>query len=224
MTRRQFLQRGVDATIAADPSEREELGEGRGRQARVEAGKRPQRGDLRAEQERVADPSIDQRLLAEAIAREHEATLPAPPPSEREHALDRVERGLEPPRHEGGQQHFRVGVTSPRRRVPLRLEPRTHVFRVVDLAVEHEHIAAVGGDQGLVAGRARVQHGQPTEAQGEAGSLVDPRALGIGPAGAKSGRHGRQASEHLTPLQGSRSDEVSRQAAHSVTLMDPAVQ
>ena len=69
-------------------------------------------------------------------------------------------------------------------------QPFAHLDEIVDLAVEHRLIAAVGIGHGLVAGGGRVEDGEP--GVGQADGAVVPDAFVVGAAVAQQADHGRQ--------------------------------
>ena len=72
---------------------------------------------LRAEQQRLAEPAIVQRLFARPVAHEVQGVLRPVPQREGEHAVEPLQRGLDGPLGNGREQHFGVGAAP--KRVPV---------------------------------------------------------------------------------------------------------
>ena len=89
----------------------------------VEARIAAQRLQLGREHERVADPAIVERLLADPVARERQHPRFAIPQRDREHARRAPQRRLDTPRDDRRDQHLAVGVATPRRCATRALEP-----------------------------------------------------------------------------------------------------
>ncbi len=83
-----------------------------------------------------------------------------------------------PPADQRVQHHLGVGVGD--ETDPIRRELGSKVSKVVDLAVEDQHEAAVGGDHRLVSRRGEVEHRQATEPERRMG--VAPVTLVVGAA------------------------------------------
>src|SRR6185312_2660477 len=156
---------------------------------RPERGVRLQRLQLRTEQQDVALPAVVQRLLAHAVARQRQRALLTIPQGERKHADAGLQGTLDTPGGDARQQGFGIGVPAPRWRGVLRAKAFAQGEVVVDLAVEHDDMAAVGRMHGLVAGRGKVEDRQASLCQRHAGGFVAPFATVVGAAVAEPGRH-----------------------------------
>jgi len=93
--------------------------------------------------------AIEQRLLAEAIAREQELALSSVRERERKHAAHAVQ-AVDPPLLEGMHEHLRVGVVGAEDVAADLLELHAHLCVVIDLAVVDELEGAVLVRDGLV--------------------------------------------------------------------------
>ena len=83
-----------------------------------------------------------------------------------------------------------LAVALGRKPVPLAFEPPPKILAVVELAVEHEHERAVGGDDGL-SSSAEVSDGEA--AMPEHNTALMPVALPIRPTMSKTSEHRRHA-------------------------------
>jgi len=139
----------------------------------AKGGVRPQRLELRTEEERPARPAVVHRLLAEAVARQMQASLVAVPQRQGEHT-GAAHQGVvqSPPLHRGEQD---LGVRRPPEAMPAALELGAQLGEVVDLAVVGEHVAAIRGFHRLVPGLGQVDHGQTTGPERHTRRLIDER-------------------------------------------------
>ena len=182
--RREALDPAVDGPRPRQVAEREVLhqphrvGLGRGQHPQ-------QRLQLAGEVETRALAGPEERLLPEAVAGEEQPAFARVPEREGEHpAQPGDERG--PARSAAREQHFGVRVGAERVR-PGQLVPERG--EVVDLAVEDDGAAAVGGGHRLVAAD-EVDDRQPAEAERAAGG-VGEESGGVGPAVADRVSHHR---------------------------------
>jgi hypothetical protein len=129
-----------------------------------------QRGHLGGEAEDAVAQAVEERLLADAIARD-QALLPARVPErEREHPvqpLDAVDAVLLV------EVRDDLGVAVCRQRVPARDELLAQLAVVVDLAVQDDRDGAVLVEDRLVAG-GEVDHAQALDPQRDVGGAEDP--------------------------------------------------
>ena len=122
---------------------------------RPEGRVRPQRLELRPEQQRSARPAVIERLFASPIAHEvHRAALTVPE-CEREHAVEALHRGADLPLAHRRQQHLRVGAAPKPMTQRRELEPQG--AEVVNLPVERDHVTAARRLHGLLPQRGQVQ-------------------------------------------------------------------
>ena len=150
-----------------------------------DAGVREKRLDLRSEDERPAPvrPRVEERLDAEAVAREDEPSPCAIEQRHREHAVDRIEEALAAFEIEI-RNHLAVRLRA--KEVAVR-ERGANLAMVVDLPVDHRGDAAVRGGHGLHAAL-EVDDGQALEDEADVVPGVD--RLAVGPAVADGGAHG----------------------------------
>ena len=171
-----------------------------------------QRLQLRRERQPALADVEEERLLAEAIAPQHQPPPRRVPNREREHAAHLADerRSVQPVELE---QHLGVGARAQRdARVA---QPGREIAEVVDLAVEHQHHLAVGAQHRLVGVGRQVddrQAGVP-----EDGGPVLVHARRVGPAVVERVRH--RAHQRLRvggtpPCLGAR--DVTGYAAHGV--------
>ncbi len=111
------------------------------------------------------DPVV-QRLDAEPIAGRKDGTRAGVVEEECEHSLQALETGLAPLRV-GGEDHLGIGVR--REQMTSLLEPPAQFSVVVDLPVEYDPQAPIGGAHGLVPGRREIDDRETAMAQDERG-------------------------------------------------------
>ena len=87
-------------------------------------------------------PAVIERLLAKAVPRQDEFTVLPIPQREGKHACRLLQRCPHPPRRDRRQQHLGVRMPLPGLRLPGRSQFGADVFKVVNLAVISDHIAA----------------------------------------------------------------------------------
>jgi hypothetical protein len=143
------------------------------------AGQRQQRLDLGSEVQVLALLQQEERLLAEAVAREEEHAAARVPDGEGEHAAQALHHALAPVLP-GAQQH--LGVRGRREGVARSLELGAQLAEVVDLAVERERQARRRVAHRLVAA-ARIDDGEAAVPQQDAAAragvdLAGPVAVG----------------------------------------------
>ena len=102
-------------------------------------------------------------LDAEAVAGGEQALLAPVPDREGEHPAQPA-HAVRTPAGVGGQHGLGVGLAAPGDAGAGELGAQ--LAKVVDLAVQHDDVAAVGRDHRLVAARGQVEHGEPPVGQG----------------------------------------------------------
>lgn len=168
----------------------------------VEARIGAQRLQLRREYERVADPPVIQRFLADAVARERQHARFAVPQREREHPGRAPQRRVDAPRGERREQHFGVGMAAPRGRASDALELRAQFAVVVDLAVEDHHVAAARRRHRLPAVHRQVDDREPPVTERDPGRRIDPQALCVRSAMREARRHPRERAARCLLIEG----------------------
>ena len=153
-----------------------------------EVGMGAQGAQLGTEQEGPAEPAVIQRLLADPIACQRELAQGFVPKGEGEHAFDALERRLDAPHIDGGEQH--LGIRSTEERVPVALHFRPQVAEIIDLAIEHDDEPTADREHRLVARWRWINHRQPPMPERDAGLGVDPDALAVRPAMGDRSGHG----------------------------------
>ena len=142
----------------------------------LECRMRRERLQLGPEQEHAVLPAVIERFFAHPVAGETERPVLPVPEREGEHAGGaRLQRLLQPPTLDGGQQRFRIGMPPPGqgvRTLGLDLPPEVKV--VVYLAIEDDDAPPRGGPHRLAAGRRRIDDGQTPVGQCDLGLTVDP--------------------------------------------------
>ena len=133
-----------------------------------------ERAHLRGEREGAVAMRVEQRLLAEAVARDQQAPAAAVPEREGEHAVQ-VLHAVDPVLLVEVHDHLRVALG--REAVAGPLEPVAQLAVVVDLAVEDDHDRAVLVGDRLVAGR-EVDHAQALDAEPGAVGREDAPLVG----------------------------------------------
>ena len=145
---------------------------------------RDQRTGLGREPQPVRVVQQEQRLLAEAVTRQHERVVAAVMEREGPHALEAVEAG-DPVGEVGAQQHLGVGVGH--EHVPVTLELRAQLAVVVELPVVGQRAAIEL--EGLVAATVEVDDAQPRvqEVDAAASERGAPHAVRVGTAAGETG-------------------------------------
>jgi len=145
-----------------------------------------------SEDKSAARPAEIERFFAEPVAREAEFLLLPVPQAQREHARSAFDRFSQPPGRYCGQEHLRVGMPSPLRRIPLFLEQRTKLAEIVDLAIEGEHIAPACGMHRLVPRRAQIDDREAAMSECHCAVIAEPLPGIIGAALAERVGHRRR--------------------------------
>ena len=117
-----------------------------------------QRLQFRAEEERLADPAVVQRLLAHAVSREMQRSCVSVPQRDCEHPGQLAEALYEAPVTYRGQKHLRVRLAAPRRRRAEPLQIFSDFRKVVYLAVEGDHIPAARRAHRLMSCRGKIEN------------------------------------------------------------------
>ena len=178
---------------------------------RPEGRVRPQRLELRPEQQRSARPAVIERLFASPIAHEvHRAALTVPE-CEREHAVEALHRGADLPLAHRRQQHLRVGAAPKPMTQRRELEPQG--AEVVNLPVERDHVTAARRLHGLLPQRGQVQDREAPMPERDPGGRIAPHAAVVGTAVLEHGRHGAENAQRTLFAQTARV-VVSRDATH----------
>ncbi len=141
----------------------------------VELGMAAQRVERRSEHDVAgAQPAVEQRLLAEPVARQHELAL-ASGPTRRRRTCRRPVRALART-PQWSKASSRISVSEwPRNRTPRAAELGGQLAVVVDLAVVGDDEAAAGRRHRLVAGGREVEDGQPAVAEADSARRVASR-------------------------------------------------
>ena len=140
------------------------------------AGQGQDRFDLRGEDDLFRITVIIERFDPDAVARYQQGLLIFIPDSKAEHAVELLET-VQPVFLVEMQHHFRVGFGG--KLVPLLQQCRTVVDKIVDLAVEHDYLAFVRGEDRLMPA-AQVDDAQAAHPQTDV--LLHEKAFVIGPA------------------------------------------
>ena len=151
-----------------------------------------ERLELGGEGEGRTDAPEKQRLLPEVIARQAEHTGAPVPQREGEHADHGLERGLEAPGLDGREQHLGIGMAAQLRACAQQLTSKCRM--IVDLAPEHETVAALGRDHGLVTVGRQIDDREPPVSQRRPACGIRPHARTVRAAVAQGVRH---APDHL---------------------------
>src|SRR5438132_4574528 len=149
-------------------------------------GELEQRLDLGREPELAIDFGPEQRLLAGAIAREHQALARVVPDGQPEHSLE-ARDGVRP--KPVVVRYDRLDVAVRAERVAPGARFAAQVGRVVDLAVADHPDLAVRTLERLVAGREVHDREAP---RADSGPLVSDDAFAVRAAVAERGRHSRE--------------------------------
>ncbi len=183
----------------------------------VEARIAAQRLEFGCEYQRVADPAVIERLLADPVARERQHPRRAVPQREREHAGRAPQRRLDTPCDDRRDQHLAVGVAAPRRCAPCTLEFRAQFAMVVDFAVEDDDVATARGCHRLSAVHRQVDDREPPVAERDAGLRIDPDPLPVRPAMREACRHPREGAARCLLIEG----DAIQKAVDSAHLICP---
>ena len=182
-----------------------------------EPGRRPQRLQLRREHQRVAADPVVERLFTQRVAGEVQDTFLAVPQGKREHAVGPAQ-GLGRPEACGElEQHLGVGPTADDDTRALDVGPQR--VMVVDLAVEHEHEAAVGRHHRLGAGRREVDDREAPEPERDTRFGFDPHSGVVRTTMEERRRHPGGDLRQLT--RGTRGPEVDQtgDSAHGMQIL-----
>ena len=134
-----------------------------------------QRGDLRRERDAAGARRDVQRLDAEAIACHRQRSFEAVPHRQREHPARAAERRNAVADNQG-QQHFRVGGGNKADAGALEIGAQLAI--VVNLAVVHDAVAAVGRRHRLVAARRGIDDGETPVHEQQSAIREDAFAVG----------------------------------------------
>src|SRR5262249_26676380 len=132
--------------------------------------------DFRGERERLAVKAVEERLLADTVARQQQFPAAGVPEGEGEHAVEALET-IGAPADVGHQDDFGVAIGGEGEAVLL--EDTAELEEVVDLAVEDDGVGAAG--HGLVAGLGEVENSEAPVKQREPTPLSsrDPASSGF---------------------------------------------
>ena len=171
-----------------------------------------QRLQFRAEEEYFADPAVVQRLLAHAVSREIQASCVPVPERDCEHPGHLGEGGREAPVTYPGQNYLRVRMATPRRRRAESIQISADFCKVVDLAVEGDHIPAARRAHRLMSCWRKIQNRKPAVTQPDTQVGVEPKAEIVWAAVPQCGGH-RAQDLFLHPIWLVKSC-IARYAAH----------
>src|SRR5262249_3824328 len=189
--------------------------------SRLPSGHRAKRLELRGEQDAPRRGSIIERLDAQTVARQHQASRLAVPQREGKHADRPLDCGLHTPQRAGFEQNFGIGVAA--HRTPGGLQLATDIAVIVDFAVEGDDVAPIGGMHRLRAARTEIDDGKPALPKHHAALGLDPDVAGIWttmPHGLDHGfadRAQRIGRRSRAPI------DHAGDAAHSLTPLAPYV-
>ncbi len=171
-----------------------------------------QRLELRAENDEPTETSPEQRLDAEAVARQREHTLTAIPQGEREHAAHAPRRLLEPPNGASLGDHLGIGMAAegPARRQKVGAQ----LLRVIELTIVVEDETAAGRHHRLPAGRREVDDGEPALGKPKACVAIDPYIAFVGTAVDQRAAHGAGTRDQLGAAASTRDVEETGNSAH----------
>ncbi len=173
--RRQLGGARIDGARLRNVAEREILFDRKRIELAPEARMGQQRLELGAEDEQpVGQQRVMKRLHAEPVAREEQRLPVAVPQREGEHAAEALDAGFAP-LLPGMDDH--LGIAPGVKAVAALGELGNQLLVVVDLAVEHDHHAAVLVEQRLLA-RGQIDDGQPPMAEAEPRLEVQPALVG----------------------------------------------
>ena len=159
--------------------------------------RRAERAELRRKRDLSRSGGDVQRLDPESIAREQQRPVGRVPHREREHAADSRETRWTVARDET-QEHF--GVAAGDEALAARLEIGAQGAIVVDLAVEHDAIAALRRGHGLRSAGPRIDDGETPVHEQDVGALGvrrHPRAGAVRTAVSESGAESRGQCRHV---------------------------
>ena len=120
------------------------------------------------------------------------------PQCQREHPAGALEGAFDAPGCHRDQQHF--GVRGAAEAGAARAQLFAQFTEIVDLAVERQNMAAVGGHHWLVAGGAEVDDRQPSMGSGVAGIGIVPVAVVVGAPVDECGTHGAHPRQQIPGL------------------------
>lgn len=139
----------------------------------LKMGKVPQRTELGAEEQGAPVGAVVKRLLADAIVHQRQAALVPVPQGEREHA-DESRHGLaQAPDLDRGEHDFGIGLAA--KAVAERGELPAQFAKVVNFAVEHDHVSRACGVHWLAAGLAQIDDREPPVSEPDARACIEPR-------------------------------------------------
>ena len=123
-----------------------------------------ERALLRCENKALRRHRIEQRLDAEAVAREKQFFGLGVEDRQRPHAVEARQHPFLPrlPRRKND-----LGIRLGAEHRALRFEFAPKLEEIVDFAIEDDHMATIGGHHRLVAARSRIDDRQPTVAKGD---------------------------------------------------------
>ena len=155
----------------------------------------PQGGQLRGEANyaaaRLLEPAPIERFFAKAITGQLEPPLAPIPQRQGEHAGAALQRRLQSPGLNGGQQGFGVGMAAPGRLEQASLlELMAQGQMVVDLSVKGDHVAPAGAGHRLMAGRGEILDRQAPMGERKTCCWITPDAGIIGAAVGDGSGHG----------------------------------
>src|SRR5262249_44437523 len=96
------------------------------------------------------------------------------PERDGEHPDEAFYGSLHAPCFEGRQQYLRIRMPAKSGREALRLQLLAYRLEVVDLAVEHDHVAPPRGNHRLMTGGREVYYRQTTETERDSCVGIDP--------------------------------------------------
>ena len=150
------------------------------------------------------------RLDARMITRHQQAFLERVVEREREHPVESSQR-VATPLHQRAQHHF--GIARGPEAHAAQLEIATNFAVVVQLAVEHQRVAAIAGEHRLMSVRRQIDDRQPSKHE-RATFVVGPLALVVGAAS----RHQIADARPVGARRHRREPEFTGYAAHRVAV------
>ena len=171
--------------------------------------------ELRRKQNPLRRRRVVERLDAEAVACQHQASRLAVPQREGKHADRALDRGFDAPQRAGFKQHFGIGIAA--HRTAGRLQLAADVAVIVDFAVEGDDVTPIRRMHRLRAAGTEIDDGEPALTERHAGLGLDPDRAGIGTAMPHRLDHGfadraqRRTRGRRAPI------DHARNAAHSIT-------
>ena len=185
----------VDAVGRGHGAVAEEKGERPAIDLGAEIAMRAERLEFGAEEERRSGPAVIERLFSEAVAGEREAAFLPVPEGEGEHADAALDRRGEPPRFDGGEDHF--GVRAAAEPVSRAGKLGAQLGEVIDLTVENDDVATARGAHRLMPGGREIEDREPPETQRQPAFRVGPHPGVVRPAMGERGGHARDLILHF---------------------------